>query len=86
MRWILGPPIDAAPGAWFIPKIHINGPGCPRPSIALQCRMVAKHYAFHLVSKNVDVSKTNNLHARMLSAVDILLSIMVKYNHMKIAL
>ena len=31
--------IDPAPGACFIPKIHLISLGCLRPSIAFQCRI-----------------------------------------------
>ena len=40
----IGRAIDPAPGASFIPKIHLIKPDCPAPSIALQCG--AHHHSF----------------------------------------
>ena len=37
---------DHAPGAWFIPKIYLISPCCPRPSRALQYRIGLKHHSF----------------------------------------
>ena len=39
---------DPTPGAWFIPTNHFISPGCPRPIIALRCRIYSKitHFIF----------------------------------------
>ena len=39
--WSTGRVIDPAPGAWFMTKILLIRPGYLRPSITLQCRIMA---------------------------------------------
>ena len=48
--WSTGRAIDPVPGAWFMTKfISLYSSGCPRTSIALQCRIVARN-TIHLIS------------------------------------
>ena len=54
-----GRAIDPAPGACFIPQMHVVSPGCPRPRIVLQCRIVAYNTSHRQLTEQPDVLVKN---------------------------